>query len=216
MRNWKWGTISAVAVLTAVVLLSDATPVRGAKSASVTKAVFKTPKPVDPIAARVPILVVGDSLQVGTGPNLVEKLGERIRVFARRGRPSSEGLEVLRRKLRDRHRVVVFDLGSNDDPAEPSILEQNMREARRLAGRKRCFVIATVNPVPLREPLNQVIRKIAKRPNVRVLDWQKRIARHPELLEEGDRVHSTPHGYKVRARALIRTIRTCPPVLRDV
>lgn len=217
MKNLIWGAVLLVAV--AVVLLTDATPVRQAESRHETGAVKKTAaargtgatKPghdIDPIAARVPILVVGDSLEVGTGPHLERRLGERVRVFARRGRPSAEGLRVLQRRLRERHEVVVFDLGSNDDEVGPAGLAQSMRAARRLITSRRCMVVATLNP-DRREPLNEVIRRIAERRHVVLFDWQRLTKRRPELLSE-DRIHATPHGYAVRARQLIRAIRTCP------
>ncbi|HEY8467518.1 MAG TPA: GDSL-type esterase/lipase family protein [Solirubrobacterales bacterium] len=231
MGNWKWGSfVFAVAALAVVVaVLSDATPVReaesrhlepagavlagdpgerGAGAVSVASAKDKGGRKRDPIAARVPILVIGDSLEVGTGPYLKERLGDRIQVFARRGRPSAEGLKVLRKRLRDRHGVVVFDLGSNDDHRQPWILRGNMRAAHRLIKRWRCMVVATVNP-DRREPLNEVIRRIAERPNVALFDWRRITKRRPELLSE-DGVHATPQGYEVRARQLVRTIRRCP------
>lgn len=221
MKTWKWGSAAAaVLVVASLVVFTDATPVRdahsrapavqakGSSTGAVTQPAKGKRRARNPIAARVPILVIGDSLQVGTGPHLVARLGERVKVFARRGRPSSVGLEVLRAKLRDRYGVVVFDLGSNDDHLRPKILARNMRAARRLITPRRCMVIATVNP-DRREPLNRVIRRIAERKNVVLFDWQRLTKRRPELLTE-DRVHATPDGYAVRARQLLRKIRTCP------
>lgn len=120
---------------------------------------------------------------------------------------------MLRARLRPHHRVVVFDLGSNDeriaggvDQARP-LLAANMRAARKLAGPQRCLVVATLNPAH-REPLNEVIRRVARRPNVVMLDWNRTINRHPELLI--DNVHSSRFGYKVRAKQMIKTIDRCP------
>jgi hypothetical protein len=223
MRSWKWGSIVAATVLvvTSLAVLTDATPVRHAESRDLAARAgsggvgMKTPNKTkkrkrarNALAAKVPILVVGDSLEVGTGPHLIKRLGDRVQVFARRGRPSTEGLEVLRRKFRARHGVVVFDLGSNDDHLQPWILRENMREARRLITPRRCMVVATVNP-ERREPLNVVIRRVAERSNVVLFDWKRLTKRRPELLTE-DRVHATPHGYAVRSRQLVRKIRECP------
>lgn len=121
---------------------------------------------------------------------------------------------MLRARLRPHHRVVVFDLGSNDeriaggvDQARP-LLAANMRAARKLAGPQRCLVVATLNPAH-REPLNEFIRRFAAHNrNVVLMDWRRTIARHPEYLI--DAVHSTPEGYQVRARQLVETIRRCP------
>lgn len=159
------------------------------------------------------ILVVGDSLEVGTGPHLLRHYGSKLEVYARRGRPSSGGLQVLREQLRKRHQIVVFDQGSNDvrvagsTEAARRTLAHNMRAARRLIGPKRCMVIATLNP-NRRAPLNEVIRRVARRPNVVMLDWNRTINRHPELLI--DNVHSSRFGYKVRAKQMIKAIKRCP------
>jgi hypothetical protein len=221
MKNLAWG--AALLVMIAAVLLTDATPVRKAESrhgpATSAQAVARGTgatqpgtsrgqRRSDPIAARVPILVVGDSLEVGTGPHLERALGEQVRVFARRGRPSAEGLRVLRRRLRESHGVVVFDLGSNDDRVGPAGLARSMRAARRLITPRRCMVVATLNP-DRREPLNEVIRRIATRRHVVLFDWQRLTKRRPDLLSE-DGIHAVPQGYAVRARKLIRTIHTCP------
>jgi hypothetical protein len=58
------------------------------------------------------VLVIGDSLEVGSGPYVRQQLtGTPVSVDARTGRPSSEGVAVLRQRLTPADRVVVFDLG---------------------------------------------------------------------------------------------------------
>ena len=90
------------------------------------------------------MLVVGDSLQVGSGPYLETALGALSAEFDQRtGRGSAEGLSVLRSRLRDDHAAVVFDLGTNDDPGQPEALASNLAAARRVVG-TRCLVVATI------------------------------------------------------------------------
>jgi hypothetical protein len=203
MTNLKWG--AALVIVVAVALLIDTMhePISRQVAAVADKVAAR-----DPIAARVPILVVGDSHQVETGKHLERRLGDRVRVFARRGRPSAEGVRVLRKRMRERYGVVVFDLGSNDYRVGPDGLARSLRRARRLITPRRCMVIATLPP-ERRVRLDDVIRRFAERRSVVLFDWQRVVKRRAELLSE-DRLHATPYGYRVRARKLIRVIRGCP------
>jgi hypothetical protein len=159
------------------------------------------------------VLVVGDSLEVGTGPGLRRELGGlAVTVDARTGRPSGEGVGVLGSKLRPGHRVVVFDLGVNDDPARPGALASDLASARRLAG-ARCMVVATVERPPLNgvgvAGLNAAIKRFAEGdPNVQVVDWQGLVRRDRGLLNP-DGVHPKPAGYTVRARAMAQGVQAC-------
>src|SRR3954462_14139796 len=95
-------------------------------------------------AATGPVLVVGDSLVVGTTPYLRRELGGvSLRSDGRTGRPSSEAVSVLRQQFNGSDRVVVFDAGTNDDPAQPGRLASDLDAARSIAG-SRCIVVATV------------------------------------------------------------------------
>src|SRR5437764_6059498 len=83
-------------------------------------------------AARVGgVLVVGDSLEVGTGPYLRRELaGIPLTIDARTSRPSPEGVRVLRARLRPGDQIVVFDMGTNDDPSNPGQLASDLAAAR--------------------------------------------------------------------------------------
>jgi hypothetical protein len=163
-------------------------------------------------AAADDVLVVGDSLEVGTGPYLKRELaGREVEVDARTGRPSDEGLRVLRSLLRPGHRVVVFDLGTNDDPSRPALLRASLSGALSLAG-ERCLVISTLRRPPLNgvpvDAMNAEIERISSAPNVRVMDWLAASATGPGLMSP-DGVHATPNGYAVRARVLASEISAC-------
>jgi hypothetical protein len=204
MKDLKWGAALVVVVATALLIDAMYEPISRQGSAVADQVAARS----DPIAARVPILVVGDSHQVETGKHLERRLGDRVRVFARRGRPSAEGVRVLRKRMRERYGVVVFDLGSNDYKVGPDGLVRSMRRARRLITPRRCMVIATLPP-ERRVRLDGVIRRFAERRSVVLFDWQRVVKRRPGLLSE-DGLHATPYGYRVRARKLIRVIRSCP------
>lgn len=116
-----------------------------------------------PVASAQPsggVLVIGDSLEVGTGPYLRQELQgvAPLTVDARTGRPSPEGVSVLRSRLLAGHSVVVFDLGVNNDPSLPQILEADLQTVRELVG-DRCLVVASL----IRSPVNGTTIEAANR-----------------------------------------------------
>src|SRR4051794_14622346 len=149
-------------------------------------------------AASGGVLVVGDSLEVGTGPYLERELaGTPVAIDARTSRPSPVGVSVLRTRLRPSHRVVVFDLGVNDDPAQPQLLAHDLETVRGLVG-DRCLVVATLTRPPYRgvpvTGLNRVVRDfVAGAPNARLADWHAFAESRPGLLRDG--THPSPQGY---------------------
>ena len=166
-----------------------------------------------PSSAAGPVLVVGDSLSVGIEPYLPQELGDRpLTIDAKTGRPSSSGVEVLRSLISPEHEVVVFDLGTNDDPALPEALAADLEDARALAA-DRCLVIATINRPPLNGVSDQglnlaVDRFAAGTPGVQVVDWRGAVAANPGLLA-ADGVHALPEGYALRARLFAQAIDAC-------
>lgn len=156
-----------------------------------------------PAAAPARVLVVGDSLEVGTGPRLQAALpGAGLAIDARSGRRSGEGLRVLRAKLSPEDEVVVFDLGTNDPGARA--FAANLAAAAREVG-DRCLVLATL-PQPA---LDAAVAELAsRRPNTAVVDWRGTAEATPGLLVR-DRIHATGRGYAVRARLIARAVRSC-------
>jgi hypothetical protein len=160
-----------------------------------------------------PVLVVGDSLEVGTGPRLKRELsGVDVTVDARKGRPSPEGVGVLRAMIRPAHRVIVFDLGTNDDPSQPGRLRTSLAAARELAG-GRCLVVATLVRPPLNGvgigAMNDVVERFASTTStVRLADWRATASGSRELISR-DGVHATPDGYAARARLVADAVRSC-------
>jgi lysophospholipase L1-like esterase len=166
-----------------------------------------------PPVAVADVLVVGDSLEVGTGPHLKRELaGERVTVDASTGRPSGEGLRVLAARLRPEHDVLVFDIGVNDDPSQPGALASDLAAARRAAG-KRCMVVATVERPALNgvnvDGLNQAVESFARSdPNAQLVDWQGAVRGRRGLLNP-DGVHPTPAGYALRGRLVAEAVQAC-------
>jgi hypothetical protein len=155
---------------------------------------------------------VGDSLGVGTAPYLRSQLGGTgMEVDAEIGRPSGVGVNVLGSLIAPEYDVVVFDLGTNDDPAAPQALASDLAAARDIAG-DRCLVVATLNRPPLNgvpvDGLNRVVTSFAAQdPNVSLVDWHGAVAGHPGLLIDG--VHTDAEGYSLRAGLFADAIASC-------
>jgi hypothetical protein len=80
------------------------------------------------------VLLIGDSLEVGSAPYLRQALGGvPLEVDADGGRTSSQGLAVLAERLRPEHRVVAFPLGTNDLSADVLPLVAAFRDVRTAA-----------------------------------------------------------------------------------
>lgn len=158
------------------------------------------------------VLVIGDSLSVGGETYLDQELaGVPVTTDAEIGRGSAAGLEVLAANLAPEHGVVVFALGSNDDPANPGALAANLEQANEIAG-GRCLVVATVSVEKYSgsddSGLNEAIRGFAaSNPNVRLVEWEELVTANPQLLTDG--AHATPEGYEARASLLAQAIGSC-------
>ena len=159
------------------------------------------------------VLVIGDSLQVGTGPYLEQQLGALpVESDDRQSRRSSEGLEALRAHLHAGHSVVVFDMGTNDDPSNPDALYANLQAARAATG-DRCLVVATILRPPYNgitvEGMNAAVERFAlDNPGVQLVDWYGVATSTPGILYE-DGVHARPEGYALRGRLIADAVRGC-------
>ena len=169
--------------------------------------------PVAPAAAQSaggPVLVVGDSLEVGSGPYLRGALaGTPVEVDAQRSRSSAAGVRVLADKLRADHEVIVFPLGTNDLSA--ASLAASLNAAAELAG-GRCMVVATIARPNLRgsstAELNRVIEQFASQTGAQVADWRSAAATTPGALGR-DRIHATGQGYALRGSLLAEAVQAC-------
>jgi len=163
-----------------------------------------------PAAQAASVLVVGDSLEVGSGPYLRHLL-PGVTVDAEKGRTSSEGVRVLASRLDPSVEVIVFPLGTNDSPSNAGGLAANLAAVRQLAG-DRCVVVATLSRPPVGgvsvAGLNGVVEQFAGRSAAEVADWRTVVASLPSLLVR-DRVHATGEGYSVRATLLAEAVQGC-------
>lgn len=133
-------------------------------------------------------------------------------VEAETGRPSSTGIGVLESLISPRFDVVVFDLGTNDDPAQPQLLGDHLAQARAIAG-DQCVVVATISRPPLNgvsdAGLNEAVDAfVTSTPGVQVADWRGAVTGQPGLLQP-DGVHGTAEGYALRAELVADAILAC-------
>jgi lysophospholipase L1-like esterase len=160
------------------------------------------------------LLVVGDSLTVGTQPYLPHFLpGWRIRQDVSVSKQVTEGPAALRRFGRRLPRVIFVNLGTNGDPRGVGVFLRALRQVMHIAGRHRCVVWSTIVRPSVGgasyRTLNRVLRQQGtKRHNLIVFKWSALAARHPSWFGP-DHVHVTASAYRVRARAMASDIRRC-------
>jgi lysophospholipase L1-like esterase len=160
------------------------------------------------------LLVVGDSLTVGTRPYLHHWLGRwHIHTVASISKQVTEGPGTLRAFGRRLPRVIFVNLGTNGDPRSVSLFRHEIVRTMRIAGPRRCVVWSSIVRPPVAgrsyHDLNRTLADEArKRPNLMLFRWVKLAHRHPSWFGP-DHVHVTASAYNIRARAMARTIRSC-------
>lgn len=154
--------------------------------------------------------MVGDSLEVGSGPYL-RGLLPGVRVDASKGRTSGQGVVVLERELALSDAVIVFPLGTNDSVLNPEGLAASLAAVGELAG-DRCVVVATIARPRVggvsAAGLNRVVTQFAADTGAQVADWLTVVQSIPGMLVS-DRVHGTGEGYSVRATLLAEAVQSC-------
>lgn len=158
-------------------------------------------------------LVVGDSLEELTSPYLQSYLPRvPLTIDAVGGYNSNQIFDLFQESFDPSHSVVVFDAGTNDNPAYPEILAGNLRAVAAAIG-DRCMVLPTINGLTVdgigNEGKNGVVAEFAaSRPGTQTPDWAGAVATHPELMQ-ADNLHPTPEGADYRARLIAQGIKGC-------
>lgn len=159
------------------------------------------------------VLVVGDSLEELTSPYLEQYLpGVRLTVNAVGGSNSFQIYDLFRESYDPSQRVIVFDAGTNDNPAYPQILEENLGKVAATVG-DRCLVVPTIHGFTVNgvdnSGKNRVVRAFAaSRPGTQTPDWAGAVAAHPDLLQ-ADGLHPIPAGAELRARLIAQGVQGC-------
>jgi hypothetical protein len=197
MRARKLGRLAAWAALLALALLAPATLAPGQATAS----------------GGGGVLVVGDSLEVLTIPYLKRYLpGIPLTTNAVGGYNSYQIYELFEESYDPSQSVIVFDAGTNDNPAYPQILAGNLTKVAAAID-DRCMVVPTIHGLSVdgigNEGKNSVVRSFAaSRFGTQVPDWAGAVATHPELMQADD-LHPVPAGADYRARLIAQAVKGC-------
>jgi lysophospholipase L1-like esterase len=155
------------------------------------------------------VLVVGDSLAVGTQPLLGELLAYRqITWDARSGRTTPQGLLSLRADLRRvTPQTVVVSLGTNDGP-DPARFANRLHRVLSTIPAGACVVWPAITRPPRKgayHALDRVLRNEARRsPRLTVLGWDHAVARGSVVLPDG--VHPDDAGFRYRSRMIAAAV----------
>jgi hypothetical protein len=169
-----------------------------------------------PPPGRAGLLVIGDSLSVGTAPILPGIMpGWRVATDGVGGRPLAAGMFSLAETQlpTDGSIIVGFSLFTNDDPTHTADLQSAVRTSLDRVGPKGCVIWATIvrppiNGVPY-DAANALLRRMARsEKRMRLVPWDKVIAAQPALMGP-DGIHPTPQGYQVRAQMYADAARSC-------
>jgi hypothetical protein len=163
------------------------------------------------------VLVVGDSLEELTSPYLQRYLpGMPLTVNAVGGSNSFQILELFEESYDPSQSVIVFDAGTNDNPAYPQILAENLSKVAAAIG-DRCMVVPTIHGLTVNgidnTGKNRVVHAFAAaRPGTQTPDWAGAVAAHPELMQSDD-LHPIPEGADYRAQLIAQGVQAClaPP-----
>ncbi len=159
------------------------------------------------------VLVVGDSLEELTSPHLEELLpGVPLTINAVGGSNSYEIFDLFQESYDPSQSVIVFDAGTNDNPAYPQILAENLQKVTAEIG-DRCMVVPTIHGFTVNgidnHGKNRVVHEFAaSRPGTQTPDWAGTVNRDPSLLLE-DHLHPNEEGTQIRAELIAEGIRNC-------
>jgi lysophospholipase L1-like esterase len=159
------------------------------------------------------VLVVGDSLEVLTSPYLQRYLPHaKLTINAVGGYSSLQIYELFKESYDPSQSVIVFDAGTNDNPAYPQILASRLEAVASTVG-SRCMVVPTIHGLNVNginsDGKNRVVRDFAvSRPGTQVPDWAHVVATHPELMQPDD-LHPNPEGAAYRARLIAQSVKAC-------
>ena len=157
------------------------------------------------------VLVVGDSLAVGTKPFLPDMLGGRnVLTAAKNGITTPQGMDIVRKELRVvTPQFVVISLGTNDG-SDPKRFADRLRRTMALLPADACVVWSTIIR-PRRKGeyrgLNRVLHQ-AKRRDARivVVDWEHAVTGGAVYLPDG--LHADAAGYRYRSAMIADAVNT--------
>jgi hypothetical protein len=162
---------------------------------------------------RITFTVQGDSLTAGSWWRIPVHLGPRYELVsysAHWGRPSVQGLSLLRRQRLGR--VVVFALGTNDWWSTPRAYHQHLTSVLEMIGPGRCLVVPTIWRHGSDRALNAILYAMARRygpTRMRLARWAEAIASGRVHLSSDGTHPGTQAAWDSRAAIVAAAIRAC-------
>jgi hypothetical protein len=159
------------------------------------------------------VLIVGDSLEELTSPHLEGLLpGVPLTIDAVGGSNTYQIFDLFQESYSPSYSVIVFDAGTNDNPAYPEILAENLDKVAAEVG-GRCMVVPTIHGYAVNginnRGKNRVVHEFAaSRPGTQTPDWATTVNQNPSLLEP-DNLHPSSEGSEVRAQLIAEGIDAC-------
>ena len=158
------------------------------------------------------LLIVGDSLAVGTMPYLDEMLTADVNVTwdAVDGRTTPQGIESLQFDLREvAPEMVAVSLGSNDGP-DPQRFAERIRRVLADIPPHTCVAWFTIVRPPRKGRyggLNAALRAEARRdPRLVVINWDHAVQRGTVRLRDG--LHADAAGYRYRSSKIAQAVQS--------
>jgi len=153
------------------------------------------------------VLIIGDSHILLCGAH---RAFPGCDVHARHGRRSTGGLEVLERAMRRRHRVIVFDLATNEI-GDPQAFAANLELLWERTGDRELVLVNTwrADGGNTHRDVNAIQRRFVEAHSERaaLVDWAAYIDAHPGPLgPDPDYVHFTADAYRDRIELLSEAI----------
>jgi hypothetical protein len=175
-------------------------PVAAVPTSSAPPAAQATTAPVAPSTSPSgPVLVVGDSIAVGSAAALKAALGPRTTVDAKVGRQFSDAPRTVAAWVARHDGPVVVDLGANGTVSAADV------EAVIAAARDQTVVlVGTCVPRKWQKSNNAVLEAAAARHGSQVVfvDWAGVVDRAGAGVLGSDQVHPTPKGRTLLAAAI--------------
>ena len=162
------------------------------------------------------ILIIGDSIAVGTMPYLDGMLADRNLTWdAVNGRTTPGGLQALREALREvEPQAVVAILGANDGP-DPRRFTSRLRRMLRDLAPDTCVIWSTIVRPPRKgryAAMNRALRAEAARDHrLVVINWDRAVKRGTVHLRDG--LHADAEGYRYLSFKIAQAVHAgCPAV----
>ncbi|MBN9107916.1 MAG: hypothetical protein J0I34_03955 [Pseudonocardia sp.] len=188
----------AAAAVSTAPATTEAPPTTSDPVAATTDAPATEDAP-DRSRATGPILVVGDSISLGSTAAIKAALGPDTTVDAEVGRQFSTAPAKVRAWAARNPGPIVVDLGANG-----TVAAADVDAVLTAAGDRPVVLVGTFVPRAWQNPNNAILKTAAARhgSNVVFLDWAAAVRAAGAGVLGADRIHPTPAGRTVLATAI--------------